>query len=53
MFPISDDNPRRHLTPYVNYGLIGVCVVALGLISFAGAWVSCNNRPANSGAAQA
>jgi membrane associated rhomboid family serine protease len=28
MFPISDDNPRRHLTPYVNYGLIGVCVLA-------------------------
>jgi membrane associated rhomboid family serine protease len=28
MFPISDDNPRRHLTPYVNYGIIGVCVLA-------------------------
>jgi membrane associated rhomboid family serine protease len=27
MFPISDDNPRRHLTPFVNYTLIGACVV--------------------------
>jgi len=27
MFPISDDNPRRNLTPYVNYGLIAACVV--------------------------
>src|SRR5687767_4548307 len=27
MFPISDDNPRRHLTPYVNYSLIGACVL--------------------------
>lgn len=80
MFQISDDNPRRHLTPYVNYGLIGVCVLvflwqlslgqrgeeaalyqlgmiparpvgrALGLDGrskcFAGAWASCNSRPA-------
>jgi membrane associated rhomboid family serine protease len=28
MFPISDDNPRRHLTPYVNYVIIGACVLA-------------------------
>ncbi len=28
MFPISDDNPRLHVsTPYVNYGIIAVCVV--------------------------
>ena len=27
MFPISDDNPRRHLTPYVNYTLIAGCVL--------------------------
>ena len=27
MFPISDDNPRRHGTPYVNYAIIGLCVV--------------------------
>jgi membrane associated rhomboid family serine protease len=27
MFPISDDNPRRHLTPYVNYGIIAACVL--------------------------
>jgi membrane associated rhomboid family serine protease len=27
MFPISDDNPRRHLTPYVNYTLIGACAL--------------------------
>jgi membrane associated rhomboid family serine protease len=27
MFPISDDNPRRHLTPYVNYTIIGACVL--------------------------
>ena len=27
MFPISDDNPRRHLTPYVNYTMIGACVL--------------------------
>ncbi len=27
MFPISDDNPRRHLTPYVNYGAIAACVL--------------------------
>ncbi len=26
MFPISDDNPRRHLTPYVNWTMIGICV---------------------------
>ncbi len=27
MFPISDDNPRRHLTPYVNYAIVGACVI--------------------------
>jgi membrane associated rhomboid family serine protease len=27
MFPISDDNPRRHLTPYVNYTIIAGCVL--------------------------
>jgi membrane associated rhomboid family serine protease len=27
MFPISDDNPRRHLKPYVNYALIALCVL--------------------------
>jgi membrane associated rhomboid family serine protease len=27
MFPISDDNPRRHLTPYVNFALIAACVL--------------------------
>ncbi|MGH6923541.1 MAG: rhomboid family intramembrane serine protease [Propylenella sp.] len=27
MFPISDDNPRRHLTPYVNFTIIGACVL--------------------------
>ena len=27
MFPISDDNPRRHLTPYVNWSLIAICVL--------------------------
>ncbi len=27
MFPISDDNPRRHGTPYVNYAIIALCVV--------------------------
>jgi membrane associated rhomboid family serine protease len=26
LFPISDDNPRRHLTPYVNWTMIGTCV---------------------------
>ncbi len=26
MFPISDDNPRRHLTPVVNYSIIAACV---------------------------
>lgn len=28
MFPISDDNPRRNLTPVVNTGIIVVCVLA-------------------------
>jgi membrane associated rhomboid family serine protease len=28
MFPISDDNPRRHLTPYLNWSLVAICVVA-------------------------
>ena len=28
MFPISDDNPRRHLTPYVSWSIIGICVLA-------------------------
>jgi membrane associated rhomboid family serine protease len=27
MFPISDDNPRRHLTPFVNYSVIAACVL--------------------------
>lgn len=27
MFPISDDNPRRHLTPVINWTIIGVCVL--------------------------
>jgi rhomboid family protein len=27
VFPISDDNPRRHGTPYVNYSIIALCVV--------------------------
>ena len=27
MFPISDDNPRRYLTPYVNWSIIALCVV--------------------------
>jgi membrane associated rhomboid family serine protease len=27
LFPISDDNPRRHLTPYVSWTIIGVCVL--------------------------
>ena len=27
MFPISDDNPRRHLTPLVNYSMIAACVL--------------------------
>lgn len=27
MFPISDDNPRRHGTPYVNYSVIALCVL--------------------------
>lgn len=27
MFPISDDNPRRHLTPYVSWTIIGACVL--------------------------
>lgn len=26
MFPISDDNPRRYLTPYVNWTMIGLSV---------------------------
>ncbi len=29
MFPLSDDNPRLHITtPYVNYGIIAVCALA-------------------------
>jgi membrane associated rhomboid family serine protease len=27
LFPISDDNPRLHLTPYVNWTIIGICIV--------------------------
>ena len=27
MFPISDDNPRRHVTPYVNWSLVAICVI--------------------------
>jgi membrane associated rhomboid family serine protease len=27
VFPISDDNPRLHVAPYVNVTLIGICVV--------------------------
>jgi len=27
LFPISDDNPRRHLTPYVSWTVIGVCIL--------------------------
>jgi membrane associated rhomboid family serine protease len=27
LFPISDDNPRRHLTPVVNYTIIAICVL--------------------------
>ena len=28
MFPISDDNPRvRITTPYVNYSIIGICIL--------------------------
>ncbi len=27
MFPISDDNPRRHGPPYVNWSIIAICVV--------------------------
>jgi membrane associated rhomboid family serine protease len=27
VFPISDDNPRRHLAPVVNYAIIGACVL--------------------------
>ncbi len=27
MFPISDDNPRQHVAPYVNYSIIAICVV--------------------------
>jgi len=27
MFPISDDNPRRHLTPYVGWTIIGINVL--------------------------
>jgi hypothetical protein len=30
MFAISDDNPPRHLTPYVNYGHIVRGVVSWG-----------------------
>jgi len=26
VFPISDDNPRRHLAPYVTWTFIGICV---------------------------
>jgi membrane associated rhomboid family serine protease len=28
LFPISDDNPRRHLIPYVTRAIIGGCVLA-------------------------
>jgi membrane associated rhomboid family serine protease len=27
LFPISDDNPRQHGTPVVNYSLIGACIL--------------------------
>jgi membrane associated rhomboid family serine protease len=27
MFPISDDNPRRHLTPYVSWTIIGINII--------------------------
>jgi rhomboid family protein len=27
VFPISDDNPRRHVAPYVNYSIIALCVL--------------------------
>jgi membrane associated rhomboid family serine protease len=27
MFPISDDNPRRHLTPYVSWTIIGINIL--------------------------
>ncbi len=27
MFPLSDDNPRQHVAPYVNYAIIAICVV--------------------------
>jgi membrane associated rhomboid family serine protease len=27
MFPISDDNPRRNVVPYVNYSVIAACVL--------------------------
>jgi membrane associated rhomboid family serine protease len=27
LFPISDDNPRRHLTPFVSWSIISVCVL--------------------------
>jgi membrane associated rhomboid family serine protease len=27
LFPISDDNPRRHLTPYVSWSIIAACVL--------------------------
>ena len=27
MFPISDDNPRRYVTPYVNWTLIGASIL--------------------------
>ncbi len=27
MFPISDDNPRRHGAPYVNYAIIALCTL--------------------------
>ncbi len=27
MFPLSDDNPRQHVAPYVNYSIIAICVL--------------------------
>ena len=27
MFPLSDDNPRRHLTPYVSWGIVAACLL--------------------------
>ena len=27
VFPVSDDNPRRHGTPYLNWGFIAACVM--------------------------